>query len=509
MSAQLRKENVMTINSRQLALYQFKQPDVSTTITDETDIWSDDKLDRKEAAERLVNMIAGQVGPLTIGLNGRWGEGKTFFLKRFQKMYENRKGFVVYFNSWQDDFFEDPLLSLLGQLRNSIGRLPQETLPANVKEAIPSVLKHAGVAMFKSFVKNVTKIDVDDISANDLEMATEKLLEEYATVSASRDELVKALELLAKRIGDWSDKPLVIIVDELDRCRPTFAVKTLERIKHLFSVENIVFVLGIDRVQLASSIRSVYGNIDVQDYLQRFIDVNFILPRSSLYKFLQDRLGVSQVANAIDPNNGMSTVNSFFSAFCTIADAARLPPRAVEYGIRKFALVACARDHESHAWTILTAYAVGLSLLPDKRVYSRFMSGECEPKEVVDAVFVDCSMQHVSSRKMVADTILYLYTLYYHASGDFEFRERFDENLEDAKTGMRSDRLLTKFPAFTVNATPQDVYALFQHVPNHTQYQIALKPLLSDLYQAMSSIVEFVPLHIGKVRQSGSENNGI
>ena len=483
----------MPTNSKKLAAYQFKQPDYSEDIPETGDLWEKDRLGRKNAAERLVNMIAGQVGPLTIGLNGRWGEGKTFFLKRFQKMYEERKGVAVYFNAWQDDFFEDPLLSLLGQLRNSIGRLPQETLPKSVKQAVPSVLKHAGIALFKSFVKNAAKIDIDAISTDDLEMTTEKLLNEYSTISASRDELINALESLATSIRDWSDKPLVVIVDELDRCRPTFAIETLERIKHLFAVENIVFVLGIDQLQLASAIQSVYGEIDAQEYLQRFIDVNFILPRSSLSRLLHDRLGVSQVAKAIDPDAGMIAVNSFFSAFGTIADAAQLSPRAVEFGIRKFALVACAQDHESHAWTVLTAYAVGLSLLPDRHVYNQFIRCECQPKDVIDLIFSGFSMKNVISRKPVADIILYLYTLYYHASGDIEFKERFDKNLEEARTGMRSDGLLTKLPSFTINANPKDVYSLFQHVPDRTQYHISLRPLLADLYEAMSSIVEFTP----------------
>lgn len=478
---------------RKLATYQFKQPDYSEIIPETGNLWEKDRLGRKNAAERLVNMIAGQVGPLTIGLNGRWGEGKTFFLKRFKKMYEERKGLVIYFNAWQDDFFEDPLLSLLGQLRNSIGRLPQETLPDSIKSAMPSVLKHAGIALFKSFVKNATKIDIDAISTEDLETTTEKLLQEYEAISTSRDALVNALKSLAKNIRNWSDKPLVVIVDELDRCRPTFAIETLERIKHLFAVENIVFILGIDRLQLASSIQSVYGEIDAQGYLQRFIDVNFILPRSSLSEFLQDRLLVSQVAKAIDPDNGMAAVRGFFSAFCIIADAARLPPRAVEYGIRKFALVACAQDHESHAWTVLTAYAVGLSLLPDKRVYNRFIRCECEPKDVIDRVFSDFSMENVTSRQSVVDTILYLYILYYHASEDVEFREKFNKNLEEAKAGMRGDSILTKLPSFTINASPRDVYDLFQHVPDRTQYQVSLRPLLADLYQAMTSIVEFAP----------------
>ena len=483
----------MNEESNALAVYQLKQTDRSSILPDGNNPWADDMLDRKSTAERLVNMIAGQAGPLTIGLNGRWGEGKTFFLKRFQKSYQDRQGGAIYFNAWQDDFLDDPLLSLLGQLQDSIGRLPQETLSDSVKQAIPFVLKHAGVALFKSFVKNAAKINIDAVSADDLETVVKKLLDEYATASASRDELVKALAMLAKSIRDGTDKPLVIIVDELDRCRPTFAIEMLERIKHLFAVENIVFVLGIDRGQLESSIKSVYGAIDAQGYLQRFIDVEFALPRSSIYGFLQDRLEEPQLAKAIDPVGGMHVIKSFFSAFCAIADAQRLPPRAVEYATRKFALVACAKDHESHAWTVLTAFAVGLSLFPDKRLFIRFMNCECEPKDVIDAVFSSFSWNDVISNKSVIDAVLYLYTIFYHASGDEEFRNKFNKNLAEIKADTRNDRILTKLPSFTVNANPREVYELFQHVPDRTQFQVSLKPLLADLREAMFSIVDFAP----------------
>ncbi len=84
---------------------------------------------------------------------------------------------------------------------------------------------------------------------------------------------------LAQSVYDNAgQKPLIFIVDELDRCRPTFAIETLERIKHLFSIDHVIFVLGIDREQLGHSIQSVYGNIDVDNYLHRFIDLDLLIP---------------------------------------------------------------------------------------------------------------------------------------------------------------------------------------------------------------------------------------
>lgn len=488
--------------------YQFKQPDRSADVPEGANPWVDDKLGRKDSAERLADMLAGQNGPLTIGLNAPWGEGKTFFLKRFQKTYEKQPACAVYFNAWQDDFLDDPLLSLLCQLRKAIDGLPQETLVDSVKQALVPTLKQVGLALAKNFVRNKMKIDLDELSTTDLATKSEKLFAEYATYSASKDELVKALGSLAKSIRDWSDKPLVVIVDELDRCRPTFAIETLERIKHLFAVKNIVFVLGIDRLQLESSIQSVYGDIDAQGYLQRFIDVEFSLPRGSLYGLLHEQLADSRIARAIDPNNGMQIVNAFFSAFCAIADAKRLPPRTVEHAIRKFALVACARDHESHSWAIVTAYAVGLSLLPDKNLFNRFMNGECEPKEVISAIFPDFDLSYPATNNEVGRMIRYLYRLYYHTHWDDRTKREFSEMLDRSRPSNNAVIDMRHLPSFAATNSPEDVYSFFRHIPDEGGFHINLKSLLSDLRETMSSIVDFAPVPFAEARQSGSGNDG-
>lgn len=66
----------------------------------------------------------------------------------------------------------------------------------------------------------------------------------------------------------------MFFIDELDRCRPTFAIELLERIKHLFDIQNIVFVLSIDKEQLEASTAAAYGSaINAPEYLRRFIDL--------------------------------------------------------------------------------------------------------------------------------------------------------------------------------------------------------------------------------------------
>src|SRR5690606_19586965 len=82
-----------------------------------------------------------------------------------------------------------------------------------------------------------------------------------------------------------------------DRCRPNYSVKVLECIKHLFSIPNILFVLSIDKMQLQHAINGFYGsdNFDSEEYLRRFIDLEYSLPRPSTDRFitsLYKKLGV-------------------------------------------------------------------------------------------------------------------------------------------------------------------------------------------------------------------------
>jgi hypothetical protein len=84
---------------------------------------------------------------------------------------------------------------------------------------------------------------------------------------------------------------LVIVIDELDRCRPNYAIQVLEKIKHLFSIPGIVFVLGIDREQIGFSIETLYGKgMDVTGYLSRFIDIDYHLPEPDRRKFIETKL---------------------------------------------------------------------------------------------------------------------------------------------------------------------------------------------------------------------------
>jgi hypothetical protein len=109
---------------------------------------------------------------------------------------------------------------------------------------------------------------------------------------------------LSKFISDTNGgKPIIFIIDELDRCRPNYSVAILEQIKHFFSVRNIVFVLSIDKIQLGNAVRGVYGSdkIDADEYLRRFIDVEYSIPKPAddlFYNYLYEKLGYDSFLNS-------------------------------------------------------------------------------------------------------------------------------------------------------------------------------------------------------------------
>lgn len=269
------------------------------------DIWADDISKKRESqAKALVDLIVMQDSSCTIGLNGGWGSGKTFFLTRFVKAYCNetvegakQKRSAIYFNAWKDDFIQDPLLSVLGQITHAecLEKLGENL--NNLKQAAKPLLAQVGLGLTKCIgrgvLRKVTGVnseefkDVFDISLGDIKSFEEqKLLDTYAEVCKSRDNLRKALEQLAKKNWENTCCPLVIVIDELDRCRPIFAIELLERIKHLFDVPHLVFVIGMDADQLKKSLKAVYGDIDTQDYLLKFIDVETTLPPLSNNDFI-------------------------------------------------------------------------------------------------------------------------------------------------------------------------------------------------------------------------------
>lgn len=258
---------------------------------DENNIFKNDKLQRKDSIEDLSKLIISNTEPLVLSINASWGSGKTTFVKLWQT-YLKKEGRVnsIYFSAWEDDFSKEPLISILGEMNSYIEKNFKANTPVPkgfkkalnlsgkiLKKVVPTAIKGATAGLV-----DAPQIVEDTISAIS-EESVKTLIENYSNDKNVLIEFKKAIEKVLNEMD--KEKPFVIFIDELDRCRPLYSIELLERIKHVFGIKRLIFVLSIDKSQLSESIKSQYGNINANSYLKRFIDLEYSLTNSNLDDF--------------------------------------------------------------------------------------------------------------------------------------------------------------------------------------------------------------------------------
>ncbi|WP_392343272.1 P-loop NTPase fold protein [Pseudoalteromonas prydzensis] len=280
-----------------------------------------DKLDRARYATFLTRLLIQegfdenrpqkeQKRNYVLNLNAEWGAGKTYFLKRWSQELKNFP--VVYIDAWQQDYSDDPFLTVIS------GIIKQLQLQAKFDITIPksavSMFKAVAPAIAQGLTKKISGIDIDELHAllfsddeidNDQNQNTNKLTgsDFSPAVKALAQNLIKdheaknkSIEVIKSKLADWVSKfeqqedrtlPIFVFIDELDRCRPSYAVEMLETIKHIFDVKGIVFVVATDTEQLQHTIKSIYGEgFDAKVYLGRFFNSRYSLKRPVLKDFL-------------------------------------------------------------------------------------------------------------------------------------------------------------------------------------------------------------------------------
>lgn len=467
--------------------YQLKKQVASERIPQADKLWEDDRLNHRRYVPIFARMVAGQQGPLTIALNSRWGTGKTFFLRRLEKYYAQEGGKAIYFNAWEDDCVDDPLVSLICQLNQVLGKDVNASIGKSIRAALLPLLKHGGLSILKSFLKNKVGLDVDSLSADELVSRSEELAKAYADDLASREHLKSALEQLGAAVAEETKKPLLVIVDELDRCRPTYAIELLERIKHLFSIPGVVFVLGIDKEQLGRSISAVYGEIDVEGYLHRLVDVETHLPRAPKDQFVSQLLADLHLAEFLEDSGSDASVDSFEQVFTLLANSQDLTLREIEQAARKFSLIAFAKDREAHSWVILAAVAMAIYLCKERDFYNRFISVQLSPKQLVDALFPTFDLTYPATSCPGRRLIVYLYKAYYYGSGDAKFVEDFDNmlNLSYNKDAAFSEKEFAVLPDFARGSSVEDIKYFFKWVKSNGGDFPNLSELMAEIDESM------------------------
>ncbi|NTE83768.1 hypothetical protein G6M12_19600 [Agrobacterium tumefaciens] len=310
-------------------------------MTDEQYIWHDDRLGRVEDSDRLYqltfnrhleNVAHNRGGSFVVNVDAGWGKGKSFLLSRmFQDVL--KKGHpAVFINAWENDFIDDPFTLTVSALDEYVKSI---VAPLEAEKANPIIETAKNVRRNFGKIASVVVTDLAKTAATKLigggvstviDLATEEKSEAQLVATEVGDGLTKSLADLSNEAIDTfaksrlkdvneakqsvasfkkglaellvmidkeTDKklPFYVFLDELDRCKPTYAIAMLERIKHLFDVTGVVFILATDTDQLAASIKSVYGNdFDSMHYLQRFFHRSYQLPDVHPYLIAYDTL---------------------------------------------------------------------------------------------------------------------------------------------------------------------------------------------------------------------------
>lgn len=216
-------------------------------------------------------------------IEGAWGVGKTFVLEELEKRLEieineetlDNRYFVFHYNCWKYDYYEEPAIAIISALKEKVDRELLKELQGKMKDSW-EVAKKAINGMAKEFVKNKIGIDLVQVY-EDIKEEGEKRQErekEFDTLFAFNS----TLNSVRKQIEDLAKyKTVVIIVDELDRCMPSYAIKTLERLHHMFEgIHNVLLIVAVDSKQLEQSVREIYGDtVDTERYLKKFISFRY------------------------------------------------------------------------------------------------------------------------------------------------------------------------------------------------------------------------------------------
>ncbi len=246
-----------------------------------------DKLSRKPTGDKLSELVERIDDPLVIALDGAWGSGKSLFLKCWVGEHLKRKGNTtqtVYFDAFKHDFLDDPLIALTGAISERFQEADDEksqkawNKAKQVAPALGRALVRTGISV--ATVGLVTNADeLADAAINTVSGELDGAVAEFwkrengkrAAMEGFRQALVDLTRPNGKRAPT---KKLTVVIDELDRCRPDYALSMLEIIKHFFNVSGVHFVLGVNLEELENSVRARYGSgIDAAKYLQKFIAV--------------------------------------------------------------------------------------------------------------------------------------------------------------------------------------------------------------------------------------------
>lgn len=393
----------------------------------------DDLFQRKPYAEFLKNLILScdnyhrddDVKAYAIALDSPWGTGKSIFLEKFEAMLEQDcqdQLRVVHYNAWENDFWDnafEPFADAIFSHPLFSSPLADQT-EASAGKKLGDALKHLVVSFAKKriddYFDSPEMMKALESAAGAVKAATSQnttiISPAYSIYKSNLEAMQDAMEKVldeAGTKGSTQKVKLVIVIDELDRCRPTFAIETLEIVKHVMDVTNIVYLFALDVQQLGAAVKQVYGaEIDATSYLMRFFSYYSRLTDTNLYAIIRSEL--SEISH-------FQELRSLPYKMSSVAKELQLSARDLETIIKvyKLMLKIFLQEYQNES-----AYLLYWCLLCQKfkepLFYNKQMNGKISAEEKKNSIYSSKTFQElnlypaltkISSNSRLQDIIVY------------------------------------------------------------------------------------------------------
>jgi hypothetical protein len=261
---------------------------------DKDNPFSHDKLNRKQSALVLTELFSSIEGPFSVCINSPWGMGKSTFIKMLRQHLLNEGFPVIYFNAWETDYQDNPLIAFIGEIGSGLDELKKHGFETESARKAFKKLKKTGKDILKKSIPVAVKTaahkaldiekGIDDAFSDFTLSVLENQIKNY---SATRDQMKRfqeqlkelAEELQHDHNSDLKFRPMIFFIDELDRCRPEHSIQVLEKVKHFLDIDGIIPVFGVDVEQMGHSVKTVFGqNMKERSYLRKFFDLEYNIP---------------------------------------------------------------------------------------------------------------------------------------------------------------------------------------------------------------------------------------
>lgn len=236
----------------------------------------------------IVETIAETEAGICFAIDGEWGTGKTFVLEKFEQSMKimqseetaDNKFFVFHYNCWKYDYYEEPSIAIISAMLDAID--DELSIVDPKMQAVWEKVKESLGTVAGKFVENHIGVDIvevykDIVQKKESDESKRREFDHLFAFNKTLDFARTTLQEIAQ------NKTILIIVDELDRCLPEYGIRVLERLHHLFDgIDKCIVIISTDKKQLTHSVQSIYGNVEVNQYLKKFISFTMSLDNGSV-----------------------------------------------------------------------------------------------------------------------------------------------------------------------------------------------------------------------------------